>query len=160
MKKFLISIRDLFTREIRLWKFYTIREFFDNGGHILTLIPGANDGSDRANYYRYTSYESFVEDWPNNQWRCGQYTEYMIFGVEATPENVPESGFVARVPKRVPRYDNVSLGIAAVGLIVSLITMFCISISAGFLSLGLAITMTGVFLFYMSTKQTVSIIDK
>ena len=149
--KILRFFRSTFTRNILVWKFYTFREFFEKGGYIHTLIPDSEN-----DYYTYRSYETFVNDYPDNMWRVGNKTRYVLGESEATPENVPEPGFVCRVPKPVPRYENVAIAIIILGLLIGLVTMFCISSVVGFLYVAAVSTVIGMILYRNSMKVIIN----
>lgn len=152
MKKILEYFRKTFTNSILLWKFFTVEEFFDKGGYIYTLIPGSN-----VDYYKYVSYDVFINDYPDFVWRVGDKTKYVLGEYDAQPENTPELGFVCRVPSLVPNYGNISLSIIAIGFIIGLITMFCVSMAAGFLYVAFSAMVIGGILHYLSNRTVISI---
>lgn len=82
MRKLYQFLFKTFVSQIFIWKFYTIKEFFQRGGYIFTLMPGRQDGTNLGNYCKYLSYEAFVRDWPHNHWICGEHTEYVIYGCD------------------------------------------------------------------------------
>lgn len=158
MRKLLLFVKNLFVGYIGVWKFYTVKEFFDNGGYIYTLMPDSKRGGMfLSEYCKYLSYESFVRDYPEGHWMVGKYTKYVIDNEDANYEAVPEPGFACRRKKAIPRYANVALAITVIGLLINIVTMFCISVAAGFISTGLVFTIIGATMYFISNKTIVSI---
>ena len=153
MRKLYQFLFKMFVSQIFIWKFYTIKEFFQRGGYIFTLKPGCQDGTNLGNYCKYLSYEAFVKDWPYNHWLRGQYSEYVIYGVKAEYESVPEHGFVCRIPKNVPNYPNAALAIIVSGIVIVACSLFCLSAIVGFTFIGAVVTCIGALLYRQSIRS-------
>ena len=155
MRKLFQFFVKTFVSQIFVWKFYTVKEFFEQGGYIYTLMPDCKDGSNLGNYCKYLSYEAFVKDWPDNYWLVGEHTEYVISGQRAKSDSVPETGFVCRIPHNIPNYMNVSLAMIAIGILIVICSLFCLSAIAGFSFVGTIVACLGILMYHQSARNVI-----
>lgn len=146
--------RSMFVSTSKVRRFFTLKEFFDKGGYIYTLMPGES-GKTYPCYYKYTSFETFIADYPERYWLVGAKTEYILDDEKAYYQTVPEEGFCVRVRKSVPNYPNVALAILCVGLLILLVTCFSISTVVGFMYVGLLTSVIGYILHHWSTHPKI-----
>lgn len=154
MRKLVSFFRSVFVTTFRVWKYYTLKEFFDKGGYIYTPIPGES-GKEKPCYYKYKNFDTFITDYPDMRWLVGAKTEYILDGEQARFEGVPEPGFVVHEKKPAPYYPNIALAILCVGLLILLVTLFCISTVVGFLYVGTLTSAVGYILYCSSYKQPI-----